>query len=178
MFFFQVSAGGHERDQRKNGRSDGASNRLGSKQWPVLLATTDQWNHVAFTTVHLNLHSANQEGERTGGHFSEVAEVWEFVRGSASVDWKPDGCTERVRHSGCIAHTTASATGHLSSKNIIQMKEKWSSCRSILKLNFELLCSVVHGWTPLSIRNISLIIHHVKTKKITTVKEVWIPGLN
>ena len=24
----------------------------------------------------------------------------------------------------------------------------------------------------------SLIIHHVKTKKITTVKEVWIPGLN
>ena len=24
----------------------------------------------------------------------------------------------------------------------------------------------------------SLIIHQVKTKKITTVKEVWIPGLN
>ena len=24
----------------------------------------------------------------------------------------------------------------------------------------------------------SLIIHHVETKKITTMKEVWIPGLN
>jgi len=35
------------------------------------------------------------------------------------------------------------------------------------------------GWAalPSSFSN-SLIIHQVKTKKIITVKEVWIPGLN